>query len=172
MEFSLIENLWKNWKGAFSSMGNRKAKNTGRESRRASRFLLTALLLTCLLLSSVSVWAAQPTGYYVKASDLVPVYGNTSAVQKSSKSTRGCPYDRPSKPLNYDSYHYPAIKKGDEGVKWLQWQLRDHGLLQRQHRRLLRRSDRACGPRVPGRPWPDSGRPGLHPDLQQPGTLK
>lgn len=108
-------------------MGNRKAKNTGRESRRASRFLLTALLLTCLLLSSVSVWAAQPTGYYVKASDLVPVYGNTSGVQKSSKSTRGCPYDRPSKPLNYDSYHYPAIKKGDEGVKWLQWQLRNHG---------------------------------------------
>lgn len=88
-----------------------------------------ALLLLCLFIPAVSAFAAQPTGYYVKASDLIPVYGDTVMVQSSSSSRKSssCPYRRPNKPLSYDQYHYPAIKRGDEGVKWLQWQLKAKG---------------------------------------------
>lgn len=88
---------------------------------------LLSLLLLCLFAPTVYAYAAQPTGYYVKASDLVPIYGDASAAQPKAKKSSSCPYRRPNKPLSYDQYHYPAIKRGDEGVKWLQWQLRAHG---------------------------------------------
>lgn len=108
-------------------MRNQKVRSPQR--RQMGRVLLALLLLVCLFTPTIYAYAAQPTGYYVKASDLIPVYGDTYAVKSSSvkSSSSRCPYARPTKPLSYDAYHYPAITRGDEGVKWLQWQLRDHG---------------------------------------------
>ena len=45
-----------------------------------------------------------------------------------SKDQSKNPYEKPTKPLNYQNYHYPVITKGDEGVKWLQYQLQRAGV--------------------------------------------
>lgn len=45
----------------------------------------------------------------------------------ANAKTSGNPYTRPKYPLNYEKYHYPAIKRGDEGVKWLQYELQKIG---------------------------------------------
>lgn len=46
----------------------------------------------------------------------------------TKQTTPSCPYKEPTVILNKAKYQYGKIKKGNDGVKWLQWHLKQLGL--------------------------------------------